>query len=195
MALDTPVTLDPKRTALVLIDLQNGIVGMPTQPRSGADTLAAGKALAERFRAAGAPVVLVNVAFAPDFADAPPSNVDEPMRLSAGGLPEGWSELAPGLAQASDIRVTKRNWGAFHGTELDTVLRRRGVTTIVLGGIATNMGVEGTAREAWAHGYDLVVVEDATSGVSTELHEMAFRHILPRLGRVRSSAAVQFAHG
>ncbi len=192
MALDTPVTLDPKRTALVLIDLQNGIVGMPTQPRSGTDTLAAGKALAERFRAAGAPVVLVNVAFAPDFADAPPSNVDAPMSAH-GEMPKDWAELAPGLAQPSDLRVTKRNWGAFHGTDLDTILRRRGVTTIVLGGIATNMGVEGTAREAWAHGYDLVVVEDATSGLSTELHDMAMRHILPRLARIRSSAAIQLA--
>ncbi len=194
MALDTPVTLDPKSTALVLIDLQNGIVGMPTQPRGGADTLAAGKALAERFRAAGAPVVLVNVAFAPDFSDAPPANVDEPMRAT-GGMPADWSDLAPGLAQPGDLRVTKRNWGAFHGTELDTILRRRGVTTIVLGGIATNMGVEGTAREAWAHGYDVVVVEDATSGLSSELHEMAIRHILPRLARIRSSAAVHLSHG
>ena len=194
MALDTPVTLDPKRTALVLIDLQNGIVGMPTKPRSGADTLAAGKALAERFRAVGAPVVLVNVAFASDFADAPPSNVDAPMGAH-GGMPKDWSELAQGLAQPDDIRVTKRNWGAFHGTELDTLLRRRGVTTIVLGGIATNFGVEGTAREAWAHGYDVVVVEDATTSVSPELHEMAIGTILPRLARVRSSAAVELAHG
>ena len=192
MTIDSKLTLDPATTALVLIDLQNGIVGMPTQPRSGAETLAAGMALAERFRAAGAPVVLVRVAFATDFADAPPSNVDQPMR-GRDAMPEGWSELAPGLAQPSDIVVVKRNWGAFHGTELDLQLRRRGVKTIVLGGIATNFGVESTAREAWQHGYDVVVAEDATSSVSVELHEMAVRHILPRLGRVRPGAAIEFS--
>ena len=189
MTLDTKITLDPKTTALVLIDLQNGIVGRATQPRSGPDTLAAGKALAEHFRAAVAPVVLVRVTFAADFADAPPSNVDEPM--IGGNLPDGWDQLAPGLAQAGDILVVKRNWGAFHGTELDLQLRRRGVKTIVLGGIATNFGVESTAREAWQHGYDVVVAEDATASVSVELHEMAIRHILPRLARVRSSAAIE----
>ena len=187
-----PVELDPKTTALVLIDLQNGIVSMPTQPRSGNATLAAGKALAERFRSAGALVVLVHVAFADDFADAPPSNVDAPLRGGA-DRPADWSELAPGLAQPSDVIVVKRNWGAFHGTELDLQLRRRGVKTIVLGGIATNFGVESTAREGWQHGYDVVVAEDATTSVSAELHEMSVRYILPRLSRVRRSADIALA--
>ena len=56
----------------------------------------------------------------------------------------GWSELADGLAAAGDIVITKRQWGAFHGTELDLQLRRRGIRGIVLGGIATNFGVEFT---------------------------------------------------
>ena len=183
------MTLDPNATALVLIDLQNGIVGRQTAPRSGAAVVEAAMALAERFRAARAPVVLVNVAFAADLSDAPPSAVDEPM-FGGGGLPDGWSELVPGLARPTDLRVTKRNWGAFHGTELDTILRRRGVTTIVLGGIATNFGVEGTAREAWQHGYDVVIAEDATTSVDAELHRMAVRRILPRVARVTTSSDI-----
>ncbi|MDR3539075.1 MAG: hydrolase [Acetobacteraceae bacterium] len=185
--------LDPRTTALVLIDLQNGIVGMPLAPRSGAEVLANAKVLAERFRQAGAPVVLVRVAFAEDFADAPRQPVDQPLTRPPGGLPAGWSVLADGLAQPKDILITKRNWGAFHGTELDLQLRRRGVRTIVLGGIATNFGVESTAREAWQHGYEVIVAEDACTSMSAELHDMSVRFILPRIARVRKSADAGFA--
>ncbi len=179
--------LDPHTTALVLIDLQKGIAGRQVAPRSGGDVVAAGKVLAERFRSAAALVVLVNVAFAADFADAPRSIVDEPMQLPPGGVP---ADFAEGLAQPSDLRITKRSWGAFHGTELDLQLRRRGIRTIVLGGIATNFGVESTAREGWQHGYDVVVAEDATATMTAELHDVAITHILPRLARVRPVADI-----
>jgi len=185
--------LDPRTTALVLIDLQNGIVGMPTQPRAGAEVLATGKALAERFRAAGAPVVLVRVAFAADFADAPGQAVDEPSPRPAGGYPAEWTTLAEGLAAPGDIVITKRQWGAFHGTELDLQLRRRGVRTIVLGGIATNIGVESTARHGWELGYELVLVEDACTSRSAELHDMAIRFIFPKIARVRQAADIVLA--
>jgi nicotinamidase-related amidase len=182
-------SFDPRTSALVLIDLQNGIVAMPLQPRSGPDVVAAGKALAETFRAAQAPVVLVNVAWAPDFGDAPPSNVDQPLR-AAGGMPPDWSKLVDGLAQPSDLRVTKHQWGAFTGTDLDVQLRRRGVRTIVLGGIATNFGVESTARSGWELGYALVLAEDAMSAPTAEMHAFAVQRIFPRLGRVRKTAEV-----
>jgi nicotinamidase-related amidase len=185
--------LDPRRAALVLIDLQQGIVGRPLAPRSGAAVVEASRALAQRFRAAGAPVVLVTVAFADDFADAPPANVDSPMPRPPGALPEDWSRLVEGLAAPGDIRVVKRQWGAFYGTDLDLQLRRRGVRSLVVGGIATNFGVESTVRAAWEHGYDVVVVEDACATMSPELHEMAIRHIFPRLARVMQSPDVVFA--
>ena len=184
------IELDPKTSALILIDLQAGIVGMPLQPRSGPETLAAGKALAEKFRAAGAKVVLVRVDFAPDFADALQQPVDTPFR---GARPPGWSALAEGLAEPSDILIVKRQWGAFHGTELDLQLRRRGVRTIVLGGIATNIGVESTARHGWELGYELVLVEDACTSRSAELHDMAIRFIFPKIARVRQAADIVLA--
>jgi len=183
--------LDPEKTALVLIDLQEGILRLPTVP-SPADTLATGKALAARFRAAGAPVVLVRVTWAQDYADVPPKLVDRPPQRPAGGLPADFATFAEGLEAPGDIIITKRQWGAFHGTELDLQLRRRGITTIVLGGIATNFGVESTARQAWEHGYDTVIVEDGCSGLSAELHEMAMKHIFPNIARVAPAAAISF---
>ncbi|HEX3440412.1 MAG TPA: isochorismatase family protein, partial [Pseudolabrys sp.] len=104
-----------------------------------------------------------------------------------------WSKLVDGLAQPSDLRVTKKQWGAFTGTDLDLQLRRRGIRTIVLGGIATNIGVESTARFAWELGYDIAVVEDACTAMAAEQHEMAFRAIFPRIARVVRSADVAFA--
>jgi nicotinamidase-related amidase len=100
-------------------------------------------------------------------------------------------DLADGLAQPGDLRITKRQWGAFYGTELDLQLRRRGIKTIVLGGIATNIGVESTARQAWEHGYAMILVEDATSGMSAEMHEFAFKNIFPRISRVVKAGEIQ----
>jgi nicotinamidase-related amidase len=185
------ISLPASTTALVLIDLQKGIVGLPTAPYSAEAVSAKGKVLAERFRAAKAPVVLVNVAFSPDFGDALKAPVDRPMQRPSGGYPEGWMELVEGLAAPSDVRVTKRQWGAFYGTELDLQLRRRGVITVVLGGVATNLGVESTARAAHEHGYAVVLAEDAMASLSAEMHAFAREHIFPRLGRVAKSDEIE----
>ena len=187
------ITLDVRSTALVLIDHQNGIVNRPAAPRTGPEALAAGRALAERFRAAKTPVVLVNVGWSSDFADALKQAVDQPMPRPPEGLPAGWSDLVEGLAQPGDIRVTKRQWGAFYGTDLELQLRRRGIRTIVLAGIATNFGVESTARQAWELGYEVVIVEDACTTVAAELHDMAIRLIFPRIARVSRSAEIMLA--
>jgi nicotinamidase-related amidase len=181
------ISIDPKTSALVFIDLQKGIVGTPVAPHSGEDVVARAKKLAEKFRATGAPVIWVHVGFAKDFADAPGRAVDEPMRLAPGSLPTDWSDLVEGLASPGDLVILKRQWGAFHGTELDLQLRRRGVKTLVLGGIATNFGVESTARQAWELGYALLIVEDACTSRSAEMHDFAIQTIFPRLSRVVSS--------
>lgn len=171
-------------TALVLIDLQQGIVPMPAlAPRSGAAAAAEGIRLAERFRAAGASVVLVNVAFAQDLGDMLKQPVDKPMHRP-GSFPANFSYLIEGLYQPGDILVTKHQWGAFYGTDLDVQLRRRGIRTIVLAGIATNIGVESTARQAHEHAYDVVIAEDATTTFSSEMHAFAVNAIFPLLGRV-----------
>ncbi|MEA1083697.1 hydrolase [Sphingomonas sp. CD22] len=174
-------TLDPRSTALILIDLQAGIVAGDKGPHGADAVVAAGKTLAARFRAQGAPVVLVHVGFTPETM--PSLNVDQP-RLPAEGTPPGFSELVDGLRQDGDVVVLKHHWGAFTGTDLDLQLRRRGVKTVVIAGIATNFGVESTARAAWELSYDVVIVEDACTSRSAELHDFAIRHILPQIARV-----------
>lgn len=183
--------LDPNTTALVLIDLQKGIVARNVAPYTGADVVKRASELATRFRSAGAPVVLVNVAFAKDFADAVRVPVDSPIAIPPGGFPDDFSELADGLAMSSDIRVTKHNWGAFYGTDLDVQLRRRGINTIVLGGIATNIGVESTARQAWERNYAIVLAEDTTASFSAEMHNFAVEMIFPRISRVTEAADIE----
>ena len=178
-----PVTsLDPSTTALVLVDLQQGIVGLPVAPHPAGHVVANSARLAEAFRAAAAPVITVRVAPSPDGGDTLATLVDEarPARRPA----PGWADIVPEIRQDSDIVVTKKQWGAFYGTDLDLQLRRRGIDTVVLGGIATNMGVESTARAAHEHGYHVVLVEDAMSGLSAEDHAFAVTRIFPRLGRV-----------
>ncbi len=176
--------LDPKSTALVLIDLQKGVLAMPVAPHPAAEVYERSLRLVQRFHAAQAPVVWVRVSFAADLADAPHLPVDQPSNYAA--LPAGWDEI-PGPPHASDLIITKRHWGAFHGTELDLQLRRRGVRCIVLGGIASHIGVESTARSAAEHDYELVIPEDLCSSVSTETHAFSFKHIFPRIARVTTS--------
>ena len=183
--------LDPSHTALVLIDLQKGITPFAGGPHSADEVLKRAGTLAARFRALGAPVVLVRVGWSKDFGDALKQPVDRPPPTPPGGLPANWWEPADELAVSDgDIQITKRQWGAFHGTELDLQLRRRGITQIVLGGISTNIGVESTARAAWEHGYALVLAEDAMSAANAEQHQFAVDTIFPRLGRVRSTATI-----
>lgn len=174
--------LDPASTALVLIDLQRGIVARPTAPRSGAEVVRNASRLAAAARECGALVVLVHVSFPPDFANAVNTDVDEKApSVAAPGWDEFVDELQPDPA---DVIIVKRQWGAFYGTSLDLELRRRHRQAIVLGGISTNFGVESTARQAWEMNYQLVLVEDAMAGFSAESHEFAVTKIFPRLGRV-----------
>jgi nicotinamidase-related amidase len=185
--------LDPRRTGLVLIDLQQGIAAMPLAPRSGVEVVEKAKQLAGRFRQAGAPVFLVHVGWAPDGADRPSQQVDKPFQLPPGGLPPGWMDFADGLEQPGDIAIHKRQWGAFTGTPLDLLLRRRGIETVVIGGIATNFGVESTVRHGWELGYHLIVAEDATTSRSSELHEFAIANVFPQIARIRKCDDLGFA--
>jgi nicotinamidase-related amidase len=185
----TPLELDAATTALVLIDLQQGILPYAKAPYDATAVLAHAAPLAAAFRARRSPVVLVKVGFSPDGGDQLKSRVDAPN--PPGPAPAHWLDDTPELPpQPGDIHILKRQWGAFHGTELDLQLRRRGILTIVLAGIATAIGVESTARFAWELGYDIVFVEDATSGPDAAMHANSFEKVFPRIGRVRTTAQV-----
>ncbi len=182
------LNLIPEKTAVVLIDLQNGITGYPLVPHASADVIARANRLTSEFRAKGATIVYVRVS----MTEIQTRTVDAPTRdPNAPPPPAIASELVSELdRQPADLVITKRQWGAFYGTELDQQLRRRDIQTIVIGGIATNFGVESTARAAFDRGYELVFVEDAMSTLSVEAHKFAIEAIFPRMGRVRTTDQV-----
>lgn len=182
--------LDPKTTALVLIDLQKGILQLPLQPYSSDEIVARSLKFTEKCRDAGVTICLVHVTWNPDMKDVLNSKVDVSMKHAA--LPEDWAVFTEGLQQPSDLVITKRQWGAFYGTDLDLQLRRRGIKTVILGGVATNLGVESTARDTWEHGYDLVIVEDLCSSFETMMHEFSFQKIFPRISHVEQSTLIEF---
>jgi nicotinamidase-related amidase len=165
--------LDPK-TALIVIDLQKGIVALPTvQPIDGVVKNA--RALADAFRRHRLPVVLVNVAGgAPGRTERP--RLGEP-------FPAGWTDLIPELGrQPADIVVTKRTWGAFASTTLEHQLKALGVTQVVIGGVATATGVESTARQAYEQGFNVTLATDAMTDLRAEAHDHSIAQVFPRLG-------------
>ena len=171
-------TLDPK-AALVVIDLQKGITAMPGVPALD-DVIRRSAGLAAAFRRHGLPVVLVNVTGGP----AGRTEISRP----AFTPPPGWTDIVEELdQQPGDLLVTKRTWGAFHGTPLDTLLRERGVTQIVLTGVSTSAGVESTARAAHEHGYHVVLATDAMADRDAGLHENSVQRIFPRLGETATA--------
>lgn len=183
------LTLNPKETALVLIDLQNGIVARDLAPHKSKDVVERCARLAEAVRKAGGTVVYVHV----DLREIARPESDRPMMPPGAPLPPPEaSELVPqaGYQPGTDVLITKRQWGAFTATNLDQALRRRGVKTIIMGGIATNIGVESTARSAIEFGYRLVFAEDAMSTMSVEMQAFAIEKIFPMMGYVRSSEEV-----
>jgi nicotinamidase-related amidase len=146
-------------------------------------------ALADAFRKIGLPVFLVRVAFSPDGKDVLRPLVDVPWPTQT--PPPDWTDIVPEMGpKPGDFVITKHQWGAFYGTELDLEFRRRGVTTMVLCGIATNIGVESTARFAFEYGFNQIFAEDAMSAMSAEEHTLTLAKIFPRIGLVRKTAAI-----
>ena len=183
--------IEPAKTALVVIDLQRGIVAPPSAPHSSTDVVARAAQTAAALRKAGGTVVFVHVTPSADGKDGLKPITDAPVGAGGRTLPPDWAEIVPELApQPSDVIITKRQWGAFYGTELDLQLRRRGVDTIVLCGISTSIGVESTARDAYERGYSQIFVEDAMAARDIEEHRHTVRSLFPRIGRVRATEEV-----
>jgi nicotinamidase-related amidase len=181
---------DPMTTALVAIDLQHGVVALKTAPHEAADVVSRTKRIADAIRTRGGTVFWVRVATSPDGRDALSPIVDA-AAPPATQRAQNWSQLVPELgAQEGDVIITKRQWGAFYGTDLELHLRRRGIRTVILTGIATHIGVESTARDAYERGFDQIFVEDATASPSEDAHRATFKFIFPRIGRIRSTEQV-----
>jgi nicotinamidase-related amidase len=187
--MEDELRMDRSRTALVVIDLQKGIALDPSlKPHSSEEVIDNGARLIATFRDAGMPVFLVVMKLRTEYALHPPSDLPPLDPLDS---PEGFADLVDGIVPApSDIRITKHNWGAFYGTELVLQLRRRRCDTMVLCGVATNYGVESTARDAYERGYQQVFAEDAMTSGSEEEHRVSVNTVLKRLGRVRPTAEI-----
>jgi nicotinamidase-related amidase len=167
---------------------------MTTVPHPAADVLTRSTQLAEAFRAKQGLVVLVHVDTGPK-GELFPRTITDIVRPPM-ALPPGWSDIVSELGpKPGDVVVTKHQPSAFFGTDLDIHLRRRGITTIVLCGIATNIGVESTARTGYEHGYNLVFASDAMTARDADLHTMAETKYFPTIGRVRTTAEILSALG
>jgi nicotinamidase-related amidase len=171
----TPITKLDTTAALVVIDLQKGIVSLRTVHPAG-EIIGRAAQLARAFRQHGLPVVLVNVTgVAPGRTDAGRPTFSRPA---------DWTELVPELEQHSDdYLVSKQRLGAFIGTSMDDYLRRRGVTQVFLTGIATSSGVESTARSAYDHGYNVAFVVDAMTDRDPDAHRHSVEKMFPGWAR------------
>jgi nicotinamidase-related amidase len=174
-------TLDPK-TALVVIDLQKGLVGLPTVHPTN-DVVKHARGLADAFRRHRLPVVLVNVdGGAPGRAEQTRSTRD---------FPAGWTDLVPELnQQPTDHAVTKRTWGAFTNTGLEKYLRDLGVTQVVIAGVSTSIGVESTARHAHENGFHVTLAVDAMTDTNADAHQNSITRIFPRLGETGTTQEI-----
>jgi len=178
-------TIDPT-SALVVIDLQKGIVSAHSSDPAVTAVVKQAAQLAAEFRRHRLPVVLVNVTGrAPGRTEAPARSTD----LAA--LPAGWADLVTELdVRPPDHLITKRRRSAFHDTGLDTLLRDLGVTQIVLAGISTSAGVESTARSASDLGYHVVLTTDAMTDPDAESHRHSVERVFPKIGETATTAEV-----
>ena len=174
-----PLTMLDPMTALIVVDLQKGIINSPFI-HPVATVIERTRTLLDDFRRRDLPVVLVNV------AGGAPGRTEQPRRYST--LPEGFEDLIPELdRQSSDVVVTKRTWGAFARTDLEAQLKAKGVTQVVVTGVATGTGVEATARQAYEHGFNVTLALDAMTDARLEAHEYSLTHVFPRLGETGST--------
>jgi len=177
----TVTTLDPK-TALVVIDLQKGIVSFPTAHPVD-EVIKHASELVDAFRSHGLPVVLINV------AGGAPGRTEQARNLA--GLPADWADLIPELKQQpEDYIVTKRTWGAFTNTGLDEHLKKLGVTQVVIAGVATSIGVESTARYAHEQGFNVTLAIDAMTDMNADAHANSITRIFPRLGETGATQQI-----
>lgn len=183
---DSLPTLDPKTTALLVMDYQTNILGMlgDATPLLARVVEAIGIA-----RARGLQVGYVRVAFEDaDFAAVPPQSQFAPMLKTTG---QAFHAGAPGTAiqadvapQPGDIVVRKTRVGAFSTTDLARQLRDRGIETIILAGISTSGVVLSTVRDAADRDYRILVLADACADRDPSVHEFLIEKIFPGQAQV-----------
>lgn len=171
--------------ALIVVDLQEGVVAGASAPYPPSEVVTRSALLADAFRERGWPVVLVNA------AGTPAGRTEGNPTGGSFVFAEDQLRLAEGLNQAAgDLVVTKPSRGAFHATALHDELQQRGVTQVFVTGLMTSLGVLETAQQAYAHGYHVVAVSDAMADLSEGWHEHSVTALLPTLSQVATTAEV-----
>lgn len=192
------ITTIDNKTALVLIDLQKGIASMPTA-HPAADVIAKAAELVKAFREKELPIVYVNVnpvgsKWTQVRADQPSKMPKDPEAIKqtiATMTANGFFDLVPEIdARETDIHITKHTWSAFFKTDIHQKLQELEVSGIVLAGIATSIGVEGTARDANMNGYNLTFASDAMTDLHASAHEHSLSLIFPRIGEVGTTEEI-----
>jgi gluconolactonase len=203
---DEPLRLYPRRSALIIQDLQNDVIieggafadsGAPAHAKSQ-HVVENVKRLAEAARAAGMPVIHVHYIVE---AGAPGLKQNAPLFVGvkeANALVRGTWGAAPvdGLEpQPGDHVVEKMRMNGFYNTRLDILLRGLGADTIVITGAWTNMSIEHTARHGADAGYEAIVVSDGTSTTGDEWQDAALNYAMTNVARVASTSEVVNALG
>src|SRR5919201_5639747 len=206
MAENQSLQLDPKRTALIIQDLQNDVMieggafadsGAPQHAKEQ-NVVANVKKLAAAFRKAGAPVIHVWYIVE---KGAPGLKQNAPLFegvKGANALVRGTWGAAPAAGlepHDGDHVVEKMRMNGFYETRLDILLRGLGAETLIITGAWTNMSIEHTARHGADAGYEVVVVSDGTSTVSEEWQHAALNYAMNNVGKVASCAEVKAALG
>jgi nicotinamidase-related amidase len=193
------VPIDPSRTAVVLIEYQNDFTseggalhGAVAPVMESTGMLEKSARLVAAAREAGATIVHAPITFAPGFGEL----ADHPYGILKGVVDStafvkgSWgAEIVDDLSpQEGDIIVEgKRGLDAFATTNLDFILRARGITTIALGGFLTNCCVESTMRTGYERGYQVVTLSDCVAATSPEEHDNAIRFDFPMFSRPMSA--------
>lgn len=187
-----PFTLDREHTALLIMDYQNEVVARFGAANPG--LLERAESVLGAASSVGLPIIYVVVRFRAGYPEISPRNPSFARIREAGTLREGTpgAEIHPQVApRPEDVIVVKRRVGAFSTTDLETVLRAQGLTTLILLGIATSGVVLSTVRWAADMDYNLIVVEDCCADSDEEVHRVLTQKVFPRQALVVTSDALQ----
>jgi nicotinamidase-related amidase len=196
-----PLSIDPRASALVVLDIQKIILEGSAGPPSAAEKeafLARNARLIASARAAGTRVIYVRNGFRRGYPEVSGRNKSFASIRQTDRFPDDGdgSRIHPAVApHADDVVITKHRVSAFFGTELDMILRANGIETLILAGIATSRVVLSTLRYAADADYGIIVAHDCCSDSDPDVHEMLIKKVFVRAATVVTSDAVVEALG
>jgi len=180
--------VDRAKTAVLVMDYQQAIVGMVAASEQ-APLLERARSVLDAARAASIPVIYVVIGFRPRYPDISPNNAAFGTVLKTGAFTLGdpKADVHPGVSpQSGDLTVVKKRVSAFAGSDLEVVLRSKGIDTLVLMGIATSGVVLSTVRQAADGDYKLVVLSDCCADRDPEVHRCLIEKVFPRQATIMS---------